>query len=98
MPLVPCIEPFSARKEPLAAELALDEIAARLQTLYRLPPMPALAFWIPELTAKPGVTAKQPAEVVELDPSMAAQLLLIGHLFPAEYVRLSELRDVERPF
>jgi HD-like signal output (HDOD) protein len=73
--LAPRIEPFSARKEPLAAELALDEIAARLQTLYRLPPMPALVFRILELTVRPEATAKQLAEVIELDPSMTAQLL-----------------------
>jgi HD-like signal output (HDOD) protein/prolyl-tRNA editing enzyme YbaK/EbsC (Cys-tRNA(Pro) deacylase) len=73
-----------ARKGPLVKELALDvstnqltldQIAARLQKLYRLPPMPALAFRILELTAKPEATAKQLAEVIELDPSMTAQLL-----------------------
>jgi len=56
-------------------QLTLDEIAVKLQKLYRLPPMPALAFRILELTAKPEATVKQLAEVIELDPSMTAQLL-----------------------
>jgi HD-like signal output (HDOD) protein len=59
----------------LAAELALDGIAARLQRLHQLPPMRALAFQILELTAKPEATAKQLVEVIEPDPSMVAQLL-----------------------
>jgi len=59
----------------LAAELALDGIAARLQRLYQLPPMPASAFRILELTAMPEATAKQLVEAIELDPSMVAQLL-----------------------
>lgn len=75
MPFAPRIEPFSARKGPLAVELTLDDIAARLQKLYRLPPMPALALRILELTANPEATAKQLAEVIELDPSMTAQLM-----------------------
>ncbi|HEY7884279.1 MAG TPA: HDOD domain-containing protein [Cellvibrionaceae bacterium] len=75
MPFAPRIEPFSARKGPLAAELTLDDVAARLQKLYRLPPMPALALRILALTAEPEATAKQLAEVIELDPSMTAQLM-----------------------
>ena len=73
-----------ARQGKLATTLAasisvqqfnLDDIAARLQKLYRLPPMPALALRVLELTADPQATAKQLADVVELDPSMTAQLL-----------------------
>jgi HD-like signal output (HDOD) protein len=59
----------------LASELTLDDVAARLQKLYRLPPMPAVALRILELTASPEATARQLAEVIELDPSMTAQLL-----------------------
>ncbi|HEV8078537.1 MAG TPA: HDOD domain-containing protein, partial [Marinobacter sp.] len=75
MSFAPRIEPCSARKGPLAAELTLDDVAARLQKLYRLPPMPALALRILALTAEPEATAKQLAEVIELDPSMTAQLM-----------------------
>lgn len=73
-----------ARQGPLATTLAasagvqrltVDDIAARLQKLYRLPPMPALALRVLQLTADPEATIKQLAEVVELDPSMTAQLL-----------------------
>ena len=75
MPTAPNNEQFPARKGALATELTLEDVAARLQKLYRLPPMPAVALRILELTANPEATAKQLAEVIELDPSMTAQLL-----------------------
>lgn len=55
--------------------LTLDEIADKLQKLYRLPPMPALALRILKLTANSDATAKELAELIEFDPSMTAQIM-----------------------
>jgi len=58
-----------------AAGLTLEEVADRLQKLYRLPPMPALALRILRLTADNNATARQLAELIEFDPSLTAQIL-----------------------
>lgn len=55
--------------------LTLDEVADKLQKLYRLPPMPALALRILKLTANSEATAKELAELIEFDPSMTAQIM-----------------------
>ena len=57
------------------AALSLDEVADKLQRLYRLPPMPALALRILRLTAHSEATAKELAELIELDPSLTAQIM-----------------------
>lgn len=60
-----------------AHESVLDSetIKSQLEKLYRLPPMPAMAYKIIEMVNDPKVTAKQIASVVELDPSVAAQVI-----------------------
>ena len=55
--------------------LTLEEIADKLQSLYRLPPMPALALRILRLTADSEATARQLAELIEFDPSLTAQIM-----------------------
>lgn len=55
--------------------LTLDEVADKLQKLYRLPPMPALALRILRLTGNPEASAKELAELIEFDPSMTAQIM-----------------------
>lgn len=56
-------------------EITLEEVAQRLQKLYRLPPMPALALKILRLTANPEATAKELADLIEFDPSLTAQVM-----------------------
>lgn len=53
----------------------MDTLAARVQQLYRLPPMPAIAVRVMQMTAAPETTAAQLAGVIERDPSLAAQVL-----------------------
>ncbi|MDX1817092.1 MAG: HDOD domain-containing protein [Marinobacter sp.] len=55
--------------------LSLDEVADKLQKLYRLPPMPALALRILRLTANTEATARELAELIEFDPSLTAQIM-----------------------
>lgn len=55
--------------------LTLEEVAEKLQKLYRLPPMPALALRILRLTANPEATARELAEMIEFDPSLTAQIM-----------------------
>ncbi|WP_336367101.1 HDOD domain-containing protein [Marinobacter sp. C2H3] len=55
--------------------LSLEEVADRLQKLYRLPPMPALALRILRLTANSEATARELSELIELDPSLTAQIM-----------------------
>ncbi|GGC80893.1 HDOD domain-containing protein [Marinobacter halophilus] len=55
--------------------LTLDEVADKLQKLYRLPPMPALALRILKLTTNSEATARELAELIEFDPSMTAQIM-----------------------
>lgn len=55
--------------------LTLEEVADRLQKLYRLPPMPALALRILRLTTNSEASAKELADLIEFDPSMTAQIM-----------------------
>ncbi|MGM0769219.1 MAG: HDOD domain-containing protein [Pseudomonadota bacterium] len=55
--------------------LTLEEVADKLQKLYRLPPMPALALRILKLTANTEATARELAELIEFDPSLTAQIM-----------------------
>lgn len=55
--------------------LTLDEVADQLQSLYRLPPMPALALRILRLTTDSGASARELADLIEFDPSMSAQIM-----------------------
>ncbi len=55
--------------------LTLEEVADKLQKLYRLPPMPALALRILRLTANSEATARELGELIEFDPSLTAQIM-----------------------
>ncbi|TBW57876.1 HDOD domain-containing protein [Marinobacter halodurans] len=57
------------------ADITLDDVARRLQKLYRLPPMPALALKILRLTTNPEATARELADLIEYDPSLSAQIM-----------------------
>ncbi|VAW75817.1 hypothetical protein MNBD_GAMMA15-2501 [hydrothermal vent metagenome] len=50
-------------------------IEARIEQVYELPPMPELGRRILELQADPNADARKLAEIVQLDPSMAAQVI-----------------------
>lgn len=52
-----------------------EEVRRRLEQVYRLPAMPAVATQILSLVADPNCTAKELAELVEMDPSIAAQVI-----------------------
>ncbi|MGM0449783.1 MAG: HDOD domain-containing protein [Pseudomonadota bacterium] len=53
----------------------MDALAEQVQQLYRLPPMPAIALRVMQITAAPETTAAELASVIERDPSLAAQVL-----------------------
>ncbi len=53
----------------------LTELANRLQSLYRLPPMPAIAVRVMQLTMDEDTSAHDLAVLIEHDPSLAAQIL-----------------------
>ena len=55
--------------------LAMEDMARRLQSLYRLPPMPAIALRVMQMTAAPDTSAGGLAAIIERDPSLAAQVL-----------------------
>ncbi len=51
------------------------EVRRHIEELYELPPMPAVAQRILQLRADPAASAESLAEVVELDPSLSAQVV-----------------------
>lgn len=59
----------------MASVVSLEEVAEKLQKVYRLPPMPALALRILRLTSDPDASARELAELIEYDPSLAAQII-----------------------
>lgn len=50
-------------------------VARRIEQVYELPPMPELGRRILELQSDPRADARQLAKVVQLDPSLAAQVI-----------------------
>lgn len=55
--------------------LSIDDVAKKLEKLYRLPPMPAIAVKILHLVTDPDSSVGELAEVIECDPSLAAQIM-----------------------
>lgn len=55
--------------------LSIDDVAKKLEKLYRLPPMPAIAVKILHLVTDPDSSVGDLAEVIECDPSLAAQIM-----------------------
>lgn len=55
--------------------LSIDDVAKKLQKLYRLPPMPAIALKILNLVSNPESTVEELAKVIECDPSLSAQIM-----------------------
>ncbi len=60
-----------ARNQPTLA----DEIRRRIEEVYELPPMPEMARRVLELRSDPDADIADLAAVVELDPSLAAQVI-----------------------
>lgn len=56
-------------------ELTLDDVARKLQRLYRLPPMPAVALHILKTTGDPDASARDLSGLIEHDPSLSAQVM-----------------------
>jgi HD-like signal output (HDOD) protein len=50
-------------------------IEKRIEQVYELPPMPELGTRILELRSNPNASAQQLANIVQLDPSLAAQVI-----------------------
>jgi HD-like signal output (HDOD) protein/prolyl-tRNA editing enzyme YbaK/EbsC (Cys-tRNA(Pro) deacylase) len=61
-----------AKQDEADAELAIKK---RIQQLRELPAMPQLAIKLVELRADPNVNAEKLGKLVELDPSLAAQVI-----------------------
>jgi HD-like signal output (HDOD) protein/prolyl-tRNA editing enzyme YbaK/EbsC (Cys-tRNA(Pro) deacylase) len=61
--------------ESAGQPISLDIVAQKLQKLYRLPPMPAVAMKILKLVADPNSEVAALAALIETDPSLAAQVL-----------------------
>lgn len=55
--------------------LSLDAVAKKLESVYKLPPMPETAVRIMHLTADPESDVFQLAELIERDPSLSAQVM-----------------------
>ncbi len=55
--------------------ITLECVAERLQKLYRLPAMPAVALRILQLTADEAASAQELAGLIDRDPSLAAQIM-----------------------
>lgn len=55
--------------------VTLECVAERLQKLYRLPAMPAVALKILQLTADEDASARELAGLIDRDPSLAAQIM-----------------------
>lgn len=56
-------------------DYTLDEVARRLEKLYRLPPMPETAVRVMHLISDPDSHVENLAELIERDPSMSAQIM-----------------------
>ena len=72
---------------------AMEQMARRLQSLYRLPPMPAIALRVMQMTAAPHTSAAELAAIIERDPSLAAQVLRYARSALFNY--RGELRSVQ---
>ncbi|WP_068465872.1 HDOD domain-containing protein [Oleiphilus sp. HI0079] len=72
---------FSERLAPAESvlcadkEYSLDDIARKLNKLYRLPPMPETSVRIMHLTSNPESSLDELVMLVERDPSLSAQIL-----------------------
>ena len=62
-------------EKTVCSGITLEDIAARLQKLYRLPAMPAIALRILQLTADDNASARELSTLIDHDPSLAAQIM-----------------------
>ena len=72
---------------------AVQDMARKLESLHRLPPMPAIALRVMQMTAQPETSAAELAAVIERDPSLAAQVLRYARSALFNYP--GELRSVQ---
>tara|TARA_R110001592_G_scaffold175308_1_gene414323 strand:+ start:6029 stop:7435 length:1407 start_codon:yes stop_codon:yes gene_type:complete len=69
------VERLPAPNSGESAPTTLDGITRKLQRLHQLPPMPETAVRIMHLTSDPDSDVFQLAELIERDPSLAAQVM-----------------------
>ncbi len=67
--------PPAVRAEGAPADGPLLNIRARIEHLDRLPPMPEMTQKIIQLSADPDASVKDLVKIVQLDPSLAAQIM-----------------------
>ncbi len=81
MPTARVMPADNAQSAPSDADVAKDneqpllDLRARIRRLEKLPPMPEMTQKILRLSAKPDADVKELVEVVELDPSLASQVM-----------------------
>lgn len=59
----------------LDGSLSLSDVAKKLEQVYKLPPMPDTAVHIMHMISDPDVEIKDLSELIERDPSLAAQVM-----------------------
>ncbi|RMF19719.1 MAG: HDOD domain-containing protein [Gammaproteobacteria bacterium] len=79
--------------QPKTDATCLERLRKKLFSLYRLPPLPAVATRLLTLTRDPDSTARQVADVVAQDPVLAAQV--IRHARSPLYGYRGEIHSVE---
>lgn len=74
-PEVPPPGPVADEAPAATANQPLLDIRARIKRLEKLPPMPEMTHKILRLSANPHADVKELVQIVELDPSLAAQVM-----------------------
>ncbi len=78
----------------VASFMPAPEVRRHIEELYELPPMPAVAQRILRLRADPLASAERLAAIVELDPSLSAQVVrYAGSPFFGYRGKLESIRD-----
>ncbi|MDH5594455.1 MAG: HDOD domain-containing protein [Gammaproteobacteria bacterium] len=65
----------SAQDETMMNNKSIEEIRRQVESVYELPMIPDMASRILQLSADPAASVKDVVEVVEMDPSLAAQVI-----------------------
>jgi len=64
-----------SNSEAIGAAINLDAVRQKLLSVYQLPPMPAMALNVLDVVNNPDSTLVELAKIVELDPSITAQVM-----------------------
>ncbi len=65
----------AAQSETMIKHKSIDEIRRQVESVYELPIIPDMANRILQLSTDPAASVKDVVEVVEMDPSLAAQVV-----------------------